>query len=104
MTLALPKATYFDALVDAPGCTGIRHTAKELGVSQALFTSYLVRNKYAYYDTQGRMHPYAIHYRNGLFVVREFVAKNGHHGTQMMVTTKGKQVFLSEMDQITGAA
>lgn len=104
LTVALPKAAYYDALVDAPNCTGIRLTAKELGVSQSLFTSHLVRKEYAYYDTKGKMHPYAIHYRNGLFVVREFIASNGHRGTQMLITPKGKQVFLAEKAEITGAA
>ena len=49
LTEALPKAAYFDALVDCPDCTGIRLTAKELGVPQSMFTAYLVRKKYAYY-------------------------------------------------------
>ena len=43
LTVALPKAAYFDALVDCPDCTGIRLTAKELGVPQSMFTAYLVR-------------------------------------------------------------
>lgn len=103
LTNALPKAAYYDALVDAPDCTGIRLTAKELSVSQSMFTSYLVRKEYAYYDQKGKMHPYALHCRNGLFVVREFIASNGHRGTQMLVTPKGKQVFLSEKSEITGA-
>lgn len=104
LTNALPKAAYFDALVAAPDCTGIRLTAKELGVSQSMFTSYLVRKEYAYYDQKGKMHPVALAYRNGLFVVREFVARNGHRGTQMLVTPKGKQVFLAEMAEIIGTA
>ena len=102
LTTALPKAAYYDALVACPNCTGIRLTAKELGVPQSMFTAYLVRKKYAYYDESGRMHPYALPYRNGLFVVREFVAKNGHNGTQMLVTPKGRQLFQTEMAEIIG--
>ena len=102
LTTALPKAAYYDALVACPNCTGVRLTAKELGVPQSMFTAYLVRKKYAYYDKSGRMHPYALHYRNGLFVVREFIAKNGHNGTQMLVTPKGRQLFQAEMTEITG--
>ena len=102
LTTALPKAAYFDALVDSPNCTGIRLTAKELGVSQSMFTAYLVRKKYAYYDQKGKMHPHALPYRNGWFVVREFVAANGHKGTQMLVTPKGKQIFLMELAEIVG--
>ena len=102
LTTALPKAAYYDALVACPNCTGIRLTAKELGVPQSMFTAYLVRKKYAYYDESGKMHPYALPYRNGLFVVREFVAKNGHNGTQMLVTPKGRQHFQAEMAEIIG--
>ena len=102
LTAALPKAAYFDALVACPECLGVRLTAKELGVPQSLFTAYLVRKKYAYYDQEGKMHPYAIHYRNGLFIVREFVARNGHSGTQMLITPKGRQVFVAELAEITG--
>ena len=102
LTTALPKAAYYDALVACPNCTGIRLTAKELGVPQSMFTAYLVRKKYAYYDESGKMHPYALPYRNGLFVVREFVAKNGHNGTQMLVTPKGRQLFQTEMAEIIG--
>ena len=102
LTTALPKAAYYDALVACPNCTGVRLTAKELGVPQSMFTAYLVRKKYAYYDESGRMHPYALPYRNGLFVVREFVAKNGHNGTRMLITPKGRQHFQAEMAEIIG--
>lgn len=102
LTEALPKAAYFDALVRCPECTGIRQTAKELGVPQSMFTAYLVRKKYAYYDQKGQMQPHALPYRNGLFVVREYVASNGHKGTQTLVTPKGKQVFLAELQEIVG--
>ena len=102
LTEALPKAAYFDALVACPDCTGVRLTAKELGVPQSMFTAYLVRKKYAYYDDKGKMHPHALPYRNGLFVVREFIAKNGHNGTQMLVTPKGRQLFQSEKAEIIG--
>ena len=102
LTDALPKAAYFDALVACPDCTGVRLTAKELGVPQSMFTAYLVRKKYAYYDEKGKMHPHALPYRNGLFVVREFIAKNGHNGTQMLVTPKGRQLFQAEKAEIIG--
>ena len=102
LTEALPKAAYYDALVACPDCTGVRLTAKVLGVSQSMFTAYLVRKKYAYYDSNGTMHPYALHYRNGLFVVREYIASNGHTGTRMLVTPKGRSIFLSEMGEIAG--
>ena len=102
LTTALPKAAYYDALVACPDCTGVRLTAKELGVPQSMFTAYLVRKKYAYYDEKGKMHPHALPYRNGLFVVREFIAKNGHNGTQMLVTPKGRQLFQAEKAEIIG--
>lgn len=102
LTEALPKAAYYDALVDCPNCTGVRLTATELGVPQSMFTAYLVRKKYAYYDKKNEMQPYAQSCRSGLLVVREYIASNGHRGTQMLVTPKGRQLFLTEMDEITG--
>ena len=102
LTTALPKAAYYDALVACPNCTGVRLTAKELGVPQSMFTAYLVRKKYAYYDDKGKMHPHALPYRNGLFIVREFIAKNGHSGTQMLITPKGRQLFQAERAEIIG--
>lgn len=102
LTEALPKAAYFDALVACPSCTGVKLTAKELGVPLHMFTAYLVRKKYAYYDQNGKMHPCSLPCRNGLFVVREFISSNGYHGTQMLITPKGKQVFLTEKTEIVG--
>ena len=103
MTVAIAVGTRFPAYATSMGrvlLAGL--TAKELGVSQSMFTAYLVRKKYAYYDGKGIMHPHALPYRNGLFVVREFIAPNGHRGTQMLVTPKGKQVFLAERAEIIG--
>lgn len=102
LTTALPKAAYYDALVACPNCIGVRLTAKELGVPQGMFTAYLVRKKYVYYDESGRMRPYALPYRKGLFIVREFIAKNGHSGTQMLITPKGRQLFQAELAEIIG--
>ena len=50
LTVALPKAAYFDALVDCPDCTGIRLTAKELGVPQSMFTAYQNKREQLYND------------------------------------------------------
>ena len=34
--------------------------------------------------------------------VREFIAKNGHSGTQMLITPKGRQLFQAELAEIIG--
>ena len=43
-----PKANYFDALVDKKLNTNIRDTAKELGVGEKAFVSFLIEKGYVY--------------------------------------------------------
>lgn len=45
-----PKADYFDDLVDRNLLTGLRETAKELGVKPKEFISFLLSRKYLYRD------------------------------------------------------
>lgn len=43
-----PKADYFDALVDKKLNTNIRDTAKELGVGERAFVSFLISNRFVF--------------------------------------------------------
>lgn len=45
-----PKADYFDDLVDRNLLTGLRETAKELGIKPKEFISFLLSRKYLYRD------------------------------------------------------
>ena len=74
-----PKADYFDALVERNTLTGIRATAKELGVKQ---------------KASNKLQPYAAHVEDGLFVLKECKSdRNNWSGTQLLITPKGRETF-----------
>ena len=92
-TIMAPKADYFDQLVDRNLLTSFRDTAKQLGVSQNAFISFLKDHKYIYRDQKGKLMPYA-EKNNGLFEVKEcFNNKTEWSGVQTMVTPKGRETF-----------
>lgn len=88
-----PKAGYFDQLVDRNLLTGIRETAKELGVKEKVFVRFLLDHKYLYRDKKGKLMPYA-QYVDDLFVLKEsYNEKTQWTGTQLLVTPKGRETF-----------
>src|SRR6056297_565183 len=92
-TTMLPKAEYFDELVDRNLLTNFRDTAKELKVKQKTFIQFLLDKKYVYRDRKGKLKPYA-EKNSGLFELKE--AKNektGWVGTQTLITPKGRETF-----------
>lgn len=89
-----PKADYFDDLVDRNLLTGLRETAKELGIKPKEFISFLLSRKYLYRDKKGKLMPYQVHVNNGLFELKEcFNEKTQWTGTQTLVTPKGRETF-----------
>lgn len=89
-----PKADYFDELVDRNLLTGLRDTAKELGIGQNKFVSFLLSKKYLYRNKKGKPMPYQSHVDAGLFELKEcFNEKTQWKGTQTMVTPKGRETF-----------
>ncbi len=87
----LPKAEYFDALVDRNLLTSFRDTAKELHVKEQAFISWLKENKYIYKDAKKKWCPYAKHTPD-LFQIKESV--NGKWtGTQTLITPRGRETF-----------
>lgn len=89
-----PKAEYFDMLVDRNLLTGIRDTAKELGVRQNDFVRFLLDKGYLFRTKKGKLRPYATYVDSGLFEMKEFVNdKTGYTDTQTMITPKGKETF-----------
>ena len=68
-----PKADYFDMLVDRNLLTGIRDTAKELGVRQNDFVRFLLDKGYLFSTKKGKLRPYAAYVDSGLFELKEFV-------------------------------
>ena len=92
-----PKANYFDALVDKKLNTNIRDTAKELGVGEKAFVSFLIGKGYVFRQGKHKqLRPYAKYAEggNGLFVLKDkHNEHNGWTGQQMYVTPKGKETF-----------
>lgn len=88
-----PKAEYFDELVDRNLLTSFRETAKQLGVEEKKFISFLMEKKYIYRDKKAKLMPYADK-NNGLFEVKEcFNEKTKWSGTQTLITPKGRETF-----------
>lgn len=88
-----PKADYFDELVERNTLTNFRETAKQIGVGEKVFISFLLKKKYIYRDKRGRLMPYAD--KNiGLFEIKESYNEKTHwSGTQTLITPKGRETF-----------
>ena len=92
-TIMAPKADYVDELVERNTLTNFRETAKQLGVKQKAFISFLMERKFIYRDKRGKLLPYADK-NDGLFEVKEcFNNATQWAGTQTLVTPKGRETF-----------
>nr|DAG46614.1 MAG TPA: hypothetical protein [Caudoviricetes sp.] len=90
----LPKAEYFDDLVDRNLLTSFRETAKEFVVPPKKFVNWLIEKKYVYRDGKGKLLPREDKKNEGLFEVKE--AKNDKtkwSGVQTLITPKGRETF-----------
>ena len=93
----LPKADYFDRLVDHEVNLTLRETAKELGVKERSFIDYLIERGYLYRDKKQHLMPYADHV-DTLFAVKECVnERTGWGGTQTLVTPQGRDCFRRQL-------
>ena len=89
-----PKADYFDALVERNLLTNFRDTAKELGIGERMFVSFLIDNRYIYRDQSRKLKPYADKVEKGLFEIKEYNARySDHSGLQTLITPKGRETF-----------
>lgn len=96
-----PKADYFDELVNRNTLTGIRETAKELGVSQKKFVQFLIDNKFLYRSPTGKLLPYEAK-NDGLFALKEaYSESNKWSGTQTLVTPKGRDRLRKMIAEMT---
>ena len=91
LTIAEPKAQYFDNLVERNLLTNFTITAKEFGIKRKDLIDYLLVNKYVYRDAHDNIVAYAAHVPH-LFEIKEF-AKEKHAGTQTLVTPKGRETL-----------
>jgi anti-repressor protein len=88
-----PKGEYFDALVDRNLLTSFRDTAKELGVGERDFISYLISRGYIFRDQKNQIRPYAAK-NKGLFELKEFSSRySDHAGLQTLITPRGRETF-----------
>ncbi|NLI20886.1 MAG: phage repressor protein/antirepressor Ant [Clostridiales bacterium] len=93
----LPKADYFDRLVDHEVNLTLRETAKELGVKERSFIDYLIEHGYLYRDKKQHLMPYADHV-DTLFAVKECInERTGWGGTQTLVTPQGRDCFRRQL-------
>lgn len=91
--ILLPKAEYFDALVDRNLLTNFRDTAKELGIKEREFIKFLIEKKYIYRDKKGKLLPTSGK-GDGLFEVKEcYNDTTKWSGTQTLITPKGRETF-----------
>lgn len=91
--ILLPRAQYFDELVDRNLLTNFRETAKELGIAPKRFVSWLIEQKYIYRDKKGKLLPYEGK-NTGLFEIKEqYNPKTEWSGVQTLVTPKGRETF-----------
>ena len=93
----LPKADYFDRLVDHEVNLTLCETAKELSVKERSFIDYLIEHGYLYRDKKQHLMPYADHV-DTLFEVKECVnERTGWGGTQTLVTPQGRDCFRRQL-------
>ncbi len=95
------KARYYDYFMAADACTNLRETAKELAVSERKLARFLVDAELAYRAPGGHLLPYSKPSNEGLFVVRDYISRNGHRGSYMLISPKGKLLLHSLRDVIT---
>ncbi len=98
----IPKAMYYDELVDKNLLVNLRNTAKELGIPQKEFINFLLDKKLLYRDKNGKLLPYS-HTNKGYFEIKEWKSKTNDDvlGIQTLVTPKGRQylmILLKEID------
>lgn len=90
----LPKAEYYDALVDRQNLTNLRETAKLVGVGERVMVSELLNRGYLYRNQRGNLQPYAGKNR-GYFAVKEYFSdRTNHSGVQTLVTMAGRELIL----------
>lgn len=93
LEIARPKADYFDELVNRNLLTNFRETAKQLGIKERAFISFLLDRRYIFRDKRGKLLPYA-EKNCGLFEVKEsYNERTAWAGTQTLITPKGRETF-----------
>ena len=88
-----PKVDFYDTFVSSDKCTGLRVTAKELGVPEREFVKFLIDEKYLYRTPSKQLLPYAKKGNEGLFEVKDYYTRSDFVKPQVFFTPQGKQFF-----------
>lgn len=92
-----PKVDFYDTFVSSDKCTGLRVTAKELGVSEREFIKFLIDEKYLYRTPSKQLLPYAKKSNDGLFEVKDYYTRSDFVKPQVFFTPQGKQFFYEKL-------
>lgn len=84
----VPKAQYFDELVEKDTLTNFRDTAKMIGRRQTEFIDWLLDKKFVYRDAHKKLKPVAA-YAGTYFVIKD----NAKGFPQTMITPQGRAAF-----------
>lgn len=93
LDVAQPKADFYDTFVSPNKCTGLRDTAKELGISERKFVNFLIDEKYLYRTPAKQLRPYAKKSNEGLFETKDWYTKSDIVSVRVFFTPQGKQFF-----------
>ncbi len=97
LDVAQPKADFYDTFVSPNKCTGLRVTAKELGVPEREFVKFLIDEKYLYRTPSKQLLPYAKKGNEGLFEVKDYYTRSDFVKPQVFFTPQGKQFFYKKL-------
>ncbi len=92
-----PKVDFYDTFVSSDKCTGLRVTAKELGVSEREFVKFLIDEKYLYRTPSKQLLPYAKKSNDGLFEIKDYYTRSDFVKPQVFFTPQGKQFFYEKL-------
>nr|DAL44635.1 MAG TPA_asm: repressor domain protein [Caudoviricetes sp.] len=97
LDVAQPKADFYDTFVSPNKCTGLRDTAKELGISERKFVNFLIDEKYLYRTPARQLRPYAKKSNEGLFETKDWYTKSDIVSVRVFFTPQGKQFFYKKL-------
>ena len=106
LSIAQPKADYYNAYVNNEDALCFRYVAKELGVSERKLINYLLDKRFLYRDTHrdSRVFPRAGDRNDPLFLVRDFHTRSGHRGQYTVLTVVGREYLMRRVGEISAYA
>jgi len=90
-----PKASYYDAFMDAEGLFGLQNAGRALGCKPKLFIDWLVGK--ALHRQSGKLVPYQKLVAQGYFVVKQYKLSSGLSTAQTYMTPKGLEYVAAKL-------